>query len=197
MKSLSRDGTAALGGAVSPADQRLERLVADHRPFIREIVARLTPAHLGVPAAEIEQEALIRLWRCLRNEREIRDFRSYVYRVVATAALDAIRQVKERREEQLIEEKAVDLSESPVMPGSRTQSPEESVMFRNLLGRVRELIAHLQINRQRAVKLHLQGFTSDEIAAAYGWSEPKARNLTYRGLGDLRTLLRNAAINYE
>lgn len=184
MESLSRDEAAG------PADERLEHLVALHRPFIREIVARLTPAYLGVSASEIEQEALIRLWRSLRNEREIRDFRSYVYRVVATAALDAIRAIKERREEPLSMENVTGLTDS-------APSPEEVVVKRSLVSQVYERIANLSANRARAVKLHLQGFTSVEIGEFYGWTEAKARNLTYRGLDDLRRMLQRAGINRD
>jgi DNA-directed RNA polymerase specialized sigma24 family protein len=38
--------------------------------------------------------------------------------------------------------------------------------------------------------------TSDEIADLMGWSRPKARNLVYRGLKDLRGKLRRAGIEY-
>lgn len=184
MESLSRDARP------SPAEERLEHLVALHRPFIREIVQRLTPSSLGVSATEIEQEALIRLWRSLRNERDIRDFRSYVYRVVATSALDSIRQIKERREEQLEMENVSGISD-------RAPSPEDVAVHQSLVAKVRELIAKLGTNRARAVKLHLQGFTSVEIGELHGWTEAKARNLTYRGLDDLRMLLRGAGIDRE
>lgn len=197
MDLLSRDVASGPEGEASSPGDRLEKLVARHRGFIREIVSRLAPEHLGVAASEIEQEAMIRLWRSLRNEREIRDFRSYVYRVVATCALDAIREVKTRREEQLVPERAADLSESPGMPGSRASSPEETLHRRTLLARIREVMARLSANRGRAVKLHLQGFTSDEIGELYGWSEAKARNLVSRGLGDLRALLRREGIEYD
>ena len=39
--------------------------------------------------------------------------------------------------------------------------------------------------------------TTDEIADLMGWSEPKARNLVYRGLKDLRKALRDAGIEYK
>jgi RNA polymerase sigma factor (sigma-70 family) len=188
MKILSprREGEAG----ESSANERLEALVAEHRAYIREIVRRLTPAYLGVEQSEIEQETTIRLWRSLRNEREIRDFQSYVYRVAATAALDAIRQVKERREEQLVMEDAAALSESPSMPGSKAVSPEEVVRRQGVITRIRQELEKLPLNRRRAAKLHLQGFSSDEIARLCGWSEAKARNLAYRGMEDLRRLLR-------
>jgi RNA polymerase sigma factor (sigma-70 family) len=179
-----------------PPDQQLESLIDRYRGYIAQIVSRLAPKHLGVLTSEIEQETTIRLWRSLRNEREIRNFQSYVYRVAATAALDAIRQIKERREEPLVQEHIAGLSESPFLPGSRAVSPEDAMWRKRLLHRIRDIVEQLPPNRRRAVKFHLQGFTSEEIARACGWSEPKARNLTYRGLEDLRGMLRDARIDH-
>jgi DNA-directed RNA polymerase specialized sigma24 family protein len=39
--------------------------------------------------------------------------------------------------------------------------------------------------------------TSEEIGELMGWSEPKARNLAYRGLKDLRHELRAEGIEYD
>ena len=52
-------------------------------------------------------------------------------------------------------------------------------------------------NRQRAVRLHLEGMTTTEIGSLMEWTEPKARNLVYRGLADLREALRAEGIDYE
>ena len=43
--------------------------------------------------------------------------------------------------------------------------------------------------RNVVVRLHLSGYHRDEIAQLLGWTEPKVRNLLYRGLEDLRALL--------
>ena len=48
-----------------------------------------------------------------------------------------------------------------------------------------------------AVELYLQGMSSHEIADLLDWSEPKARNLIYRGLNDLRKDLRAEGIDLE
>ena len=52
-------------------------------------------------------------------------------------------------------------------------------------------------NRRSAVVLYLEGLTTDEIAHASGWSEPRARHLVYRGLNDLRRQLRSEGIECE
>ena len=176
-------------------DGRLEGLLARYGPFLRDVVARLCPRHLGLDRKEIEQDALIRLWRVVESEKDIRDFESYLYRVVARVTLDAIRDVKARREEQMVVDHAESLTSSPVMPGSAIQSPEAVTSRRRLLEQVQGIIEQLSPRRRRAVKLHLLGFTTSEIAAFLGWSEPKARNLAYRGLEDLRALLTEAGVD--
>ena len=47
------------------------------------------------------------------------------------------------------------------------------------------------------LRAHPDGMTTQEIADILGWSEPKARNLVYRGLGELRKHLRDEGIEYE
>jgi RNA polymerase sigma factor (sigma-70 family) len=173
----------------------LEALVERYSPFIRDIVGRLCPRDLGLDRSEIEQKAAIRLWRVIESEREIRDLESYLYRIVSRVTLDAIRDVKARREDQMIIGEMDSWTASPAMPGSASLSPEVVAGRRRLVASVREAIEKLPLKRRRAVKLHLLGFTAAEIGAFYGWSEAKARNLAYRGLDDLRELLTEAGVD--
>src|SRR6266508_2897856 len=108
-----------LNGAVEPISDigpRAEALLLRYLPFIRKIVARLCPEYLGIDRADVEQQASIRLWRAVEHQREIRHFESYMYRVVSTATLDAIRQAKARMEDQLVIEHAEGLTDSPTLP---------------------------------------------------------------------------------
>jgi DNA-directed RNA polymerase specialized sigma24 family protein len=63
--------------------------------------------------------------------------------------------------------------------------------------KIERALARLAENRQLAVGLYLKGMTSEEIGELMGWSEPKARNLAYRGLKDLRHELRAEGIEYD
>ena len=177
--------------------ERLETLVARYRPFIRDVVARLCPRYLGSERSEIEQNVIIRFWRTVERETEVRNFESYLYRVVATVTLDTVREVKARREEQLISEEAAEVTSSPAMPGSAARSPEQTTLQRELIERVEKIINELSAERARVVKLHLQGFTPEEVASMLGWSEPKARNTIYRALAELRERLRELKIDVD
>ncbi len=49
-------------------------------------------------------------------------------------------------------------------------------------------------SRRVVVRLYLAGYKREEIAEMLGWSEPKTRNLLYRGLADLRGALERAGV---
>ena len=52
-------------------------------------------------------------------------------------------------------------------------------------------------SRRKVVKLFLLDMTIDEIASFYNWSRDKTRNLLYRGLSDLKGILKDKDIDYE
>ena len=169
--------------------------------FLRQTIARVCPKDLGIQFDDIEQDARLRLWRAIEAEREINFHGSYIYKIVISVTINAIRRAKARREEQLRlaedceDENAAEVK--PIIPASGAEnSPEAQAEREELLRKVEEAMARLPESRRTAVGLHLQGMTTDEIADLMGWSEPKARNLVYRGLKDLRGKLRSAGIEY-
>ncbi|HEY8462322.1 MAG TPA: sigma-70 family RNA polymerase sigma factor [Blastocatellia bacterium] len=169
--------------------------------FLRQTIARICPKDLGIQFDDIEQEARLRLWRAIEAERKIDFHRSYIYKIVASVTINAIRRAKARREEQLRlaeDEEDKDGAEAqPIILATVAESSPEAQAERDeLLRKVEEAMARLPENRRLAVGLYLKGMTTDEIADLMEWSEPKARNLVYRGLKDLRGELRDAGIEY-
>jgi RNA polymerase sigma-70 factor (ECF subfamily) len=181
-------------GTNAAADERWRALIEQYGLYLRRVVARLCPRHLGVNADEVEQEARVRLWRALRSERKIDDPASYLYRIASTATIDAVRRVRARREDPL--ENPDEEGPTGVLADARP-SPERSAGREILLGRIDEVLKGFAPERARLLRLHVQGFTTQEIADLQGWTEPKARNLVYRTLGELRERLRALGIEYE
>ncbi len=181
------------------SDDRAETIVEEYRAFLRDAVARFCPRDMGLQFDDIVQDASVRLLRALRDEREIRDLASYAYRIAATTTIDAIRRARARREEQLrLEGDEEDDDRGPhAIPDAPERSPEREAERGELMRKIEAAISRLPENRGRAVRLHLEGMTSMEIASATGWTEPKARNLVYRGLADLREALRADGVEYE
>lgn len=166
-----------------PSDERLRSLLEEYGELLRRVIRRLAPQGLDHDLDDIEQEAKVRLWRALQKRTAIDKPASYIYRVAANATLDALSRYNGRREQPL------ETAAAERWKGE-TASPERAAMGKQMIGSVGQAMARLQPDRRRAVGLHLQGFTIAEIAEFYGWSEPKARNLAYRGLWDLRRQLK-------
>jgi len=181
------------------AESRLNAILDEYGAFLRRTIAHVCPKDLGIHFSDIEQEARLRLWRALQSEREIRNPASYLYRIAMTATLDAVRRIKAKREEQLrlVEDEYEDEGAPLALSSDPNRSPEVEAGRKQLAGKVRTALARLSDNRRGAVGLYLEGMASQEIATLLGWSEPKARNLPYRGLSDLRAQLRAEGIEYE
>jgi RNA polymerase sigma-70 factor (ECF subfamily) len=189
--SHSASGPEKTGGA-SEAESKFNLLLDTYGRLLHNAIARFLPKGLGVQVSDLEQEARIRLWRAISSEREIVNPGSYIYRVAVSVTINAIHQAKARREEQL---RLVEDADEPARPvESLAVNPEDSpdaVLERKELGdTIERALAQLPENRRLAVGLYLQGMTTHEIAELMAWSEPKARNLAYRGLKDLRRQLR-------
>lgn len=178
-------------------EARFNALLEEYGQFLHRTIEQLCPQHLGLQVDDIEQEARLRLWRAVQSERNVSEFSSYIYRIAMTTIIDAVRQVKARREEQwsVLEEAEEDGIGLPLTnPG---KSPDELAEQRQVMQKIEAALARLPQNRRQTVGLYLQGFTIQEVADRLRWTEPKARNLIYRGLGELRQRLRDQGIEYE
>ncbi len=153
-------------------------------------IYKFNPARFGLDPEDICQEIKIKLWRVLGYEKEIVNFPSYLKKVVNSSVIDMLRKCK-RQENVLLQEKQTRISEMKVDYLAELAARE------NLRDKLAEAVDSLIESRRQAVKLFLLDMTIDEIAAFYGWSKDKTRNLLYRGLTDLKRFLRQKDIDYE
>ncbi|HEV8268613.1 MAG TPA: RNA polymerase sigma factor [Thermoanaerobaculia bacterium] len=182
-------------------EAKFQSLLASYGALLRRTIDRLCPRRLGLAVDDVEQEARLKIWRALQSERELTRPSSFLYKVAMNATLDAIRQVKARREEAWTSGGEETGERAFPREDHLAADPEESPLRRaerRELGRkVQEALGRVAESRRRAVALHLQGFTNEETAKLLGFTEPKARNLIYRGLEDLRAELRAMGIDDE
>jgi RNA polymerase sigma-70 factor (ECF subfamily) len=179
-------------------EERFNGILEKYDRFLRNTIVRMCPKGLGLQFNDIQQEARLQLWRAIESEREISHPGSYIYRIAISVTLKAIQRAKARREEQLR------LAEETDEPGGAldslatdpNRSPEALAEQSELIAKIEQALARLPENRRLAVGLYLKGMSTEEISDLMGWSEPKARNLAYRGLKDLRDQLRAEGIEY-
>jgi len=144
----------------------------------------------GIDPDDIFQEVRIKIWKLLNDEKKIINYSSYIKRIVDSSVIDHIR--KMRRERGLI-------SQQMHKTIAEWKSPYEieHVYGQNIKKMVSTGIDSLIESRRKVVKLFLLNLTIEEIAALFNWSRDKTRNLLYRGLSDLRKILKEKGIEYE
>lgn len=172
---------------LSPA---LEATLTRYAGLVRQVSQRHGLA--GDDVDEVMQAVRIRLWRALGEGERIAEVKPfYVRQAAMSAALDLIRQRRARREEPiLIRSSGFDAETREAGPSARVERSE----VEELVGRA---IDALPSRRQPVVRMYLAGYNSNEIAGVFGWTEPKARNLLYRGLAELREFLQAAGLTPE
>ncbi len=185
-------------GPTPDSESLFAAFLDEHAATVQGAVDRVCPRQMGIRREELEQEVRLRLWKTLENEREITDPASFINRVALTAAIDAVRRIKARREEPLNNEAGEERNAAGERADpSPAASPEEVARGRETWRKLKAALTRLPESRKHPVKLHLQGFTSDEIGRLLGFTEAKARNLVYRGLDDLKRELRTEGIEHE
>jgi RNA polymerase sigma-70 factor (ECF subfamily) len=180
-------------------EERFNAVVEEFGVLLRRAIIRFCPRDKGLSFDDIEQDARMRLWRALQAERNVTNYASYLYRIAATATIDAMRRIQARHEEQLqvFTEQGVDDIDVMIAPAPLRDSPERQAESREAVRKVTSALSEFPDDQRRAVGLYLQGMTSQDVADLMGWTEPKSRNLIYRGLNQLRKTLRAEGIEYE
>lgn len=135
----------------------------------------------GLSEAEIDelmQSIRLRLWQA-RGSREMIESipASYLYKTAVTASLDLIRRRRDSRHTPLDDSLAVGHDS-----GARAEHSD-------LVDHVAAALDGLTRSRRPVVRMYLAGYDQKEIAGLMGWTEPKTRNLLYRGLAELREAL--------
>ena len=184
------------------AESLLGRFLDQYGPWLKSRVRRICPRDMGIVPEDLEQEIRVRLWKALKSERTLDNPTSYLHRVVSTVTIDAMRAVRTDRARHVRPQEVGSTQDSVPADDlgaieASEPSPETSARRAQMLRFARQKLDDLPTDRRRAVGLYLQGFKIQEIADVSGWTEPKARNLLYRGLTTLREAMAAAGMSHE
>ena len=131
---------------------------------------------------DISQEVKIKILKKLESGRKIKNFKSYLKRVVFTTALDTI--PKERIES--FGENEMDLNLANHLSEFNLLRPETALEKTRANRILHDAIDSLSANRRIVIKLYLKGLNVREAAEFLGWSTSRVNHLFYRGIEDLR-----------
>ncbi len=117
--------------------------------------------------------------------KKIGNLRSYIWKMVYSAALDVI---NERIPAVCLDDQQ-ESGAAPLEAYVDTLSPEYLFQEKELLALTEKAIDALPRRRRTAVLLHLQGLSLEEMALYLGESMATVRHLLYRGLGEVKARL--------
>lgn len=169
----------------------MEQLYERFAGFMAAHVRKYRVGRMGVEVDDVLQETRIKLWKVIRNEKNVRHYSSYIKKVVDTSVIDFFRKYK-REEGVYLHEKSRQIAENA--SGYDSDVLFEEMDLKDIVGLA---VERLIPSRRRVVRLYLLNMTIEEIALHFQWSLSKTRNLLYRGLKDLRKILVEKKIDYE
>ncbi len=133
--------------------QAFGELVCRHQEHVVNVIYRMC----GDPrlAEDAAQEAFVRVWQNLNNYKPQYAFRSWLYRIAANAALDAL-----RRERPSVEIGALPLTDKSPTPEQAVEKGQRSAQVRQAVARLSEPLRLVLVLRE------YEELSYQEIAAA-------------------------------
>lgn len=169
---------------------RFREIIDRFSSFIHAHIQKFNPQKSGIDPDDLAQQVKIKLWKILEDENKIKNYSSYIKKVVDSTVIDQLR--KSRRQEGIIiHEKQKRISEQNSFYCSNI------TYNKNIKQIIDEAMNSLLVSRQKVVHLYLLNMTLEEISIFLNWSKDKTRNLLYRGLADLKKKLKELGIEYK
>jgi len=138
-------------------------------------------------ALELTQEAFLKTWDYCAEGGEVREFKSFLYRILNNLIIDEYRRHKGSSLDEMLENDTGEL-EAKMSEGS-VRETEEGLDEQVLLERIRVRIPELpDVYREAVTMRYIDGLTPKEIAALIGVSENVVSVRLHRGVLKLRSL---------
>ena len=146
--------------------QRFEALVDQYHVLVISLIKRYYGGRFREQADDLSQEVWAKLWENFKkNEKNIINFKSYLYRTVQTTLWDTARAL----------EKDPGPLEDSDEPG---ETPDTEQVHQRMA--LEDLLTRLDREESQMIRAHLQGFSNSEIATLLGSTEGRVRNLLTR-----------------
>lgn len=172
-------------------ERELEDILARFSGYIRANIIRFDLPRYGLDFDDILQEVKIKIWKMLHDEKNIHCYSSYIKKIVENSVIDQFRKLK-REEGIYLHEINKRISEQ-----GDHYNPELFYGEMDLKDVIGKAVDELIESRRKVVRLYLLNMSLEEISIYFNWTQNKTRNLLYRGLSDLKIILKKKNIRYE
>jgi RNA polymerase sigma factor (sigma-70 family) len=165
---------------IKDGGKNFEDIVSHFKCFIYANILKYDVLKKGIDPEDIIQDVRIKIWTLLKNEKSIKNYTSYIKKIVDTSVIDHLRKY-------LREENIISLEKRDKISELRSKKQSQYGLSGDI---IHAKLEQLLETRKTAVKLFFLGLSIDEISICMNWSNHKTRNLLYRGLADLKGLIR-------
>lgn len=175
---------------MSKTDEEIERLIKDYSRTIAIIINGYNSHNDGIYVEDLAQEVYIRIWKTFKSDgHDIESFYSYVRKIINSVFINEIKKK--------IKDKKTLASISPEVPLFIVSENEKTDPNDKLHNIIAETLPKIKKPERRALKQRLAGMSLNDIARLNRWSEAKTRNIYYRGLNNMKQLVRKKGYEYE
>ncbi len=170
--------------------KEFESILNKFSRFVKINIQKLNVQKNGIDPEDISQEVKIKIWKILEDEKKIKNFASYIRKVINSSVIDKLRKIKR--------EKGIYIHEKYKWISEQKSNYQNRILLNDNTKKIIDgAIESLIKSRRKAVKLFLLNMTIEEIAIYLNWSKDKTRNLLYRGLSDLKKALKEKGFELE
>jgi RNA polymerase sigma-70 factor, ECF subfamily len=188
--TLEADEYAWIRAAQKGDQGAFERLVQAYDRGVLRLAMNLLRS--SEDAAEVYQEAFLRVYKNLHTFRFDCTFQSWLYRIVTNLCLDYLRKRKVRKEDAAVMETPdgpVDRMDS-FQDQRATGDPQRVLLTRELRARIEDVLATLTARERMVFELrHYQGMRLRTIGEVLGTTEEAAKNCLFRATQKMRASL--------
>jgi RNA polymerase sigma factor (sigma-70 family) len=170
--------------------KEFENLINRFTQFVKAHIQKFNVQKSGIDPDDIFQEVKIKIWKILEDEKKIENYSSYIRKIVDSSIIDQLRKLKRERGIFTHEKRRWIFDQKSNYLAAIYPEPNA----KEIIGQAVNLLIE---SRRTVVKLYLLNMTIEEISIFLKWSKDKTRNLLYRGLSDLKKILREKGIEYE
>ncbi|MGP8246512.1 MAG: RNA polymerase sigma factor [Bryobacteraceae bacterium] len=161
-------------------------LLEKHRSSVIHFVYRMVQNQ--AVAEELAQEVFLRVYRSRSTYEPTAKFTTWLFRIATHLALNSLRDRKNRRYEERLDDRTDDLPGRQV--ADLRPSVEQSMMFEARLDEVRRAVASLPEKQRAAVLMHkYEELEYSQIARVLNCSESAVKSLLFRAYETLRARL--------
>ena len=140
-------------------------------------------------AYDLTQDTYLKAWDYIAQGGEVKQFKSFLYRILHNLIIDSYRKKTSRSLDELLEQETTASATEELLSEGSVRETEEGLDERVLVERIRERIADLPENYREVLTLRfIDGFSTGEIAETVGVSENVVSVRIHRGVIKLRTL---------